>query len=145
MAGNKAPRKRKPPKNSKGRRKNEVLNDLRSLRVGCQNLLKESASIFPLLRNKELVEAGDIEKITNLSNILARDLEQMKSKLEEINASVPEISDPNDLDAIFPLLDVGERYQNWQGEYISAVVPTVQQLNELLEAARQNLEGKDNG
>ena len=92
-----------------------------------------------------MVEAGDLEQITNLSNILARDLEQMKGKLESINSQVPENTDPNDLDAIFPLLNVGEEYQNWQTEYISAVVPTVTQLNKLLEDAGQQLKGKDNG
>lgn len=142
MPKNKAPRKRKAPKVSSARRKNKAMNDLNSLKSECNRLLAESAKVYPLLRREELVKAGDRERIVDLAGILSRDVQQMKTRLDEISKSVPENPDPEDPDMIFPLLSIGEEYQNWQSDYIGVIVPTVNQLNALLVEAGQNLEGK---
>lgn len=145
MPKSQAPRKRKAPKDSPARRKNEMMNDLNSLRIECNRLLSESSKVYPLLKNKELVKAGDTERIIDVANILSRDVQQMKTRLDEITDSIPDDPNPEDMDMVFPLLSIGEDYQNWQTEFISVIIPTVNQLNALFVDAGQNLGGDKDG
>jgi hypothetical protein len=142
MPKSKPPRKKTSPGVYTKPSKNSIMKDLRELDNACEEMLSATAEFAPYLVNRDLVEAGDVEKIENNAKILTRDTVQLKTDLTSIRREVPTKLNPEKTDDVMLGLSIGEKYNSWQENYQRAVLPTVLRLSELFKAAAVRLKEK---
>ena len=143
MPKSQAPRKaaRTEPKPKK--KGNQIMDDLMSIDKECENMLAETAKFSPYLVNRELVNAGQTEKIHDNAKILARDVMTMKSELDHIRTTLPKRIHTDNPSHVMKGMKIGESYNAWQEKYSRAVLPTLSRLGELFKEAADEL-GKQN-
>lgn len=142
MPKSKSPRKKTSPGVYRKPSKNSIMKDLHELDKACEEMLASTAQFAPYLVNRELVEAGDVEKIENNAKILTRDTIQLKTELSEIRREIPKKLNPEKPDDVMKGLSLGEKYNTWQENYQRAVLPTVQRLGDLFQDAAEQLKAK---
>lgn len=133
------PRKRKPQKKAKNT-KSSIQGDLTQLDTNCKDLLMKAASLHPYLKNRELVEAGDSEYITDAASILARDVQQCNDRLNEIREMWVPKFDMEDPEHVALGLNIGGQYEEWIDNFLGSVAPNIDRLSELLVDAAKSLE-----
>lgn len=143
MPKSQAPRKtvRTAPKSKK--KSNQIMDDLMSIDRECENMLAGTAKFSPYLVNRDLVEAGQTEKIHDNAKILARDVMTMKSELDAIRSKLPKRIHTDNPTHVMRGMEIGEDYNSWQEKYSRAVLPTLERLGELFKEAAEVL-GKKN-
>lgn len=139
MPKSKPPRKKSSPGVYSKPSKNSIMKDLNRLDAECERMLEATAQFAPYLTNRELVAAGDYEKINDNASILARDTVQLKGQLDAIRADKPKRLNPEYPNDVMAGLSIGERYSEWQDNYERAVLPTVERLSALLKDASDQL------
>lgn len=107
MPKSKSPRKKTSPGVYRKPSKNSIMKDLHELDKACEEMLASTAQFAPYLVNRELVEAGDVEKIENNAKILTRDTIQLKTELSEIRREIPKKLNPEKPDDVMKGLSLG--------------------------------------
>ena len=142
MPKSQAPRKtaRSEPKTKK--KSNQIMDDLMSIDKECENMLGHTAKFSPYLVNRDLVEAGQTEKIHDNAKILARDVMTMKDELTAIRVKMPKRIHTDNPTHVMRGMEIGEDYNAWQEKYTRAILPTLERLGDLFEEAA-NVIGKN--
>lgn len=141
MAKSDKSRKKKAQKKPKNKpHKSKLGKELNDLHLACRTMLSEGSEILKLVFNKELVVAGDSEKIENVTTVLSKDILAMRERLDDIRSRQPvNINLDNDLMAC---LSIGAEYNQWIETYQQTIVPSVVSLNDLYLEANKNLNGE---
>jgi hypothetical protein len=139
MPKSQAPRKsaRSEPKPKK--KNNQIMDDLMSIDKECEKMLGQTAKFSPYLVNRDLVEAGQTEKIHDNAKILARDVMSMKVELDEIRVKLPKRIHTDNPSHVMRGMEIGEAYNAWQEKYSRAILPTLERLGELFKEAAETL------
>lgn len=137
----KAIRKLKEKKEQK--EQSSLLKEVQDLDASCRDLLSKASALSPYLVKTDLIQAGDIEQINNYAQMLTRDTIEFKNQLDAIRASIPRDLNNDDPDDIALAIEIGEHYQSWQERYQRVVVPTIEQLSQLLQQAAKNYDEKN--
>lgn len=140
MPVSQAPRKKKPGKARNP--KTTTMKELKDLQANCYAMLAATAQFSPYLRNQALVNAGDIESISNYSKILSRDIVQMRTELDNLIGNTPAKLNANDGEDMMKGLMLGESYAHWIEKYERVIAPTIQSLTSLLVDAANNLKAQ---
>lgn len=135
------PRKRKPQKKSK-KTKTTIQGDLNLLDGHCKELLSKAASLYPYLRQRELITAGDHEAIANAASILVRDVETCNEQLNKIRSQWVDNFDLDNPDHVALGLSIGGQYEEWIDNFLGSVTPNVDHLSTLIVTASENLNEK---
>lgn len=117
------------------KKSNQIMDDLMSIDRECEKMLGHTAKFSPYLVNRELVEAGETEKIHDNAKILARDVIVMKQELDDIRATMPKRIHTDNPSHVIRGMEIGEKYNAWQEKYSRAVLPTLERLGELFKEA----------
>lgn len=138
MPKSQAPRKtaRSEPKTKK--KSNQIMDDLVSIDQECETMLAHTAKFSPYLVNRDLVEAGQTEKIHDNAKILARDVMVMKTELDTIRAKFPKRIHTDNPTHVIRGMEIGEDYNAWQEKYSRAVLPTLERLGDLFKDAAES-------
>lgn len=144
MPKSQKPSRKKKPQTARLNAQNPIMRDLLSIDTECRALLAQTSRIAPFLMSKELVLAGDVQKINDHAQILSRDMASMKDELETIRSSIPANINPSRPRDVTLGVNLGMQYQEWQDRYQRSVIPTINVLTELFAEAAKVLEEQRN-
>lgn len=141
MSNSDKPRKKKAAKKSKNKpHKAQLGKELNDLHQSCRNMLSDGGEILKLVFNKDLVAAGDSEKIHDATTVLSNDIITMRTRLDEIRAKQPvNINPEKDL---MICLECGSEYSQWIETYQQTIVPNIKVLHDLYLEAKGSADHK---
>jgi hypothetical protein len=121
---------------------NQAYLELRQISRRCHAMLYETTKIRPFLSDRELIQAGDSERISSLAQMLSKDISQLTNELRAIEGRLPLDKGAEALkeyDAM-KLIAIGDEFNSWQDRFIGTVIPTFQDLVEQIQAAAAQLD-----
>lgn len=119
-------------------------DDLSRLYMQCQALSTSPSQVLPLLKDSEqLAKVKDIHALKQQSEVLRKDAEAYKTRLENIQAKhAGRSGSTENPDELMFVLALGEEYQEWLHSYQSVVLPTVQNILQLFTEEKLETEGE---
>jgi elongation factor P--beta-lysine ligase len=105
-------------------------SDIDNIYVHCCQLYQSAAQVTPVLRNRDLHDhVSNMDELTKLSQILAKDVREFKTSLEEIHSRhAGNKGACANGDVLIHLLDVHEQYLNWIERYQNTAIPIIEQI-----------------
>lgn len=117
----------------------DTVKHLEQLDADCRVMLQSAAKVTPLLSHRELIEAGDIERIHDQAKIFNDDMTRMYAGIQLMTMRLPDQIKLGDNDHLGRALGLSQEYHEWIDRFSAVVIPTVHRLMELLSAAADNL------
>ncbi len=104
--------------------KNSSWDALNALYSECNELLRQPATIAPILRNKGIMEQiDDIDDFVKRANILQKDLVSYRDKLATIHEThVNNVGLVEGFDQLMQSYEVSVGYQNWMDSFTGVVL-----------------------
>ncbi len=104
--------------------KNSSWDALNSLYAQCHELLRQPATIAPILRNSEIIaNIENISQFTNRVNILQRDLKTYVQQLDGIHAChMQNVGNVEGFEQLMESYDIAVKYQNWMDSFSGVVL-----------------------
>ena len=127
---------------------NSSWDALNSLYEQCNELLRQPATIAPLLRNKEIMgEIENIDRFAQQANILQKDLMKYKDSLQEIHARHMENKGLVDgFEDLMKSYEISVGYQNWMDSFTGVVLSNhFDIMDDIQKATEKAKEKRDQG
>lgn len=113
---------------------NKCWDELHLLHAGTVALLFSTKNITPLLRDEKALAKVNKEEVLQLANLIARDLELYKNKIDAIYAKHSKrTGGSDDPDTLFECIDISQEYMALTDSFSMVVAPNIDRILNIFE------------